>query len=139
MVQLSGKMLLYCTGYLCVFLFTGICYPNKKTLQHMDRICPKLPNPSDFLHVKSMNVMMTLEKKKRSLGLDMFAFPPPFCVQSSFEIAGRRPFVHLKNHRKNHRKSLTPKQQKPPTKKQGGSLETNMLPTCLLSLANDFC
>lgn len=92
MVQLSGKMLLRCTGYLCVFLFTEICYPNKKTLQHMDRICPKLPNPSD---VKSMNVMTTLEKNLQFFGYVFIAFPPPFCVQSSFEIADRRPFVHL--------------------------------------------
>ena len=28
----------------------------------MGGICPKLPNPSDFLHVKLMNVMTTLEK-----------------------------------------------------------------------------
>lgn len=74
---------------------TGICYRNKKTLQHMDRICHKLPNPSDFLHVKSMNVMMTLEKKTCSFGYVFIAFSPPFCVQSSFEIAGKRPFVHL--------------------------------------------
>ena len=51
---------------------TGICYPNNKTVQSMDQISPKLPNPSDFLHVKSTNVMMDdIGEKPCSLGLDM--------------------------------------------------------------------
>lgn len=73
MVQLSGKICCNVQGT-CVY---SSLLESAIQIQHMDRIYPKLPNPSD---VKSMNVMMTLEKKTCSLGLDMFSslFPHLF-------------------------------------------------------------
>ena len=139
MVQLSGKMLLRCTGYLCVFLFTGISYPSKKTLQHMDLICPKLPNPSDFLHVKSMNVMTTL-KKNLQFWICFHRCSPTFLCP--IQLRNRRQKAVCSPHFSKGKSPekldyhrvllLLPPNKNSPTKKQG-SLETNMSPTCLLS------